>query len=104
MSKGNEILGVRLKTARTEAALSQKELGIMAGLDEFVAGPRINRYEGGIHKADYLIAQRLAEVLDLPTAYFYTEEDSLAELIQLYHRMSNKKKAELLRSAKTMQG
>lgn len=102
MSKGNEILGLRLKTARTEAALSQKELGIMAGLDEFVAGPRINRYEGGIHKADYQIAQRLAEVLDVPTAYFYAEDDALAELMLLYHRMSGKKKTEMLKSAKTM--
>jgi transcriptional regulator with XRE-family HTH domain len=103
MSNGNEIWGMRLKKARLSAALSQKQLGIQAGLDEFVAGTRINRYEGGVHKADYQIAQRLAEVLDVPTAYFYAEDDVLAELMLIYHRLGGKKKSELLKVAKGLQ-
>ena len=59
--------------------MSQKAFGIAAGLDRFVASTRINRYELGVHKADFLITQRLAEVLDIHVAYFYTEDDHLAE-------------------------
>lgn len=41
----NTVFGGRLKEARLRAGLSQKSLGIAAGLDPFVAGTRINRYE-----------------------------------------------------------
>lgn len=102
MSKGNENWGLRLKEARLSAGLSQKQLGIQAGLDEFVASPRINRYELGIHKADYQTVQRLSNVLNIPTGYFYTEEDSLAELMLIYHRLNSKKKTELLKIAKDL--
>lgn len=92
VSNANEIWGRRLKEARTAAGLSQKQLGIQAGLDPFVASTRINRYELGVHKADYRIAQQLAAILQIPTGYFYTEDDSLAELMVAYHRMSAKGK------------
>lgn len=103
MSKGNETWGRRLKEARLDAGLSQKQLGMKSGLDEFVASPRINRYELGVHKADYLIAQRLADVLNIPTSYFYTEDDTLAEIILIYHRLGSRKKNELLRVVKGLQ-
>jgi transcriptional regulator with XRE-family HTH domain len=97
MSLGNEIWGKRLKEARLAAGLSQKQLGIMAGLDPFVASPRINRYELGIHKADFKIAQRLAEILIVPASYFYTEEDDLAEIVLIYHRSTKKKRNALIK-------
>jgi transcriptional regulator with XRE-family HTH domain len=102
MSNGNEIWARRLKEARTISNLSQKQLGIQAGLDEFVASTRINRYELGVHKADYQTAQRLAAVLKIPTSYFYTEDDSLAQLILLYFRANVRRKAELLKIAKEL--
>lgn len=37
----------RLKEARLEAGLSQKRLGIAAGVDEFVVSARMNQYETG---------------------------------------------------------
>ncbi|WP_105648496.1 helix-turn-helix domain-containing protein [Cronobacter dublinensis] len=61
--------------------LSQKKLGILAGIDEFVASARINRYEKGVHQASIEIARKLAEALAVPLAYFYTEDDELAELL-----------------------
>ncbi|MDF7666277.1 helix-turn-helix transcriptional regulator [Orbaceae bacterium ESL0727] len=79
----------RLKQARLNKKLSQKQLGILAGIDEFVASARINRYEKGIHEADLGTAGRLAEVLDAPLAYFYATEDELALLIQQWYE--NKK-------------
>ncbi len=102
MSNVNEIWGRRLKEARTAAGLSQKQLGIQAGLDPFVASPRINRYELGVHKADYKIVQRLAQILGVPSAYFYAEDDALADLMVIYHRLPAKKKAELTKAARKL--
>jgi transcriptional regulator with XRE-family HTH domain len=65
MSNGNEIFGMRLKTLRLASGLSQKQLGIQSGIDEFVASTRINRYEQAVHRADYSIAQRLADTLNV---------------------------------------
>ena len=103
MSYSNATWGRRLKEARMASELSQKQLGIQAGLDQFVASTRINRYELGIHKADYQIAQRLADVLDIPTGYFYTEDDALADLMLVYHRLTNRKKNDLLKLAKKIE-
>jgi transcriptional regulator with XRE-family HTH domain len=102
MSNGNEVWGRRLKEIRMGMKLSQKQLGIQAGLDPFVASTRINRYELGVHKADYKIAQRLAEILLVPTSYFYTEDDQLAEIMLIYHRSNQKKKKELLKAAREL--
>lgn len=101
MEHANELWGRRLREIRTESGMSQKALGIAAGLDQFVASTRINRYELGVHKADFLIALRLAEVLNVPAAYFYTEDDHLAELVVAYHRAGVRKKASILKAART---
>jgi len=76
----------RLKEARTNAGLSQKELGIKAGVDEFSASARLNQYERGTHSPDYSIIKSIADVLGVPTAYFFAEEDELAELILQFKR------------------
>ncbi|AMO95536.1 hypothetical protein CFter6_2870 [Collimonas fungivorans] len=102
MSNSNEIWGRRLKEARIAAGLSQKQLGIQAGLDEFVASPRINRYELGVHKADYRIVQNLSKILSVPTGYFYTEEDNLAELMLTFHRLPSRKKNDVIKFVRTL--
>lgn len=102
MSNSNEIWGRRLKEARIAAGLSQKQLGIQAGLDQFVASPRINRYELGVHKADYRIVQNLSKILNVPTGYFYTEEDNLAELMLTFHRLSAKKRNEIIKLTRAL--
>jgi len=75
----------RLKEARLRRRLSQKQLGIEAGLDEFVASTRINRYELAVHAPDYPMSVRLAKVLDVPVAYLYCDSDELAKLLLAYH-------------------
>lgn len=102
MSKGNEVWGKRLKEARLARGLSQKQLGILAGLDPFVASTRINRYELGIHRADSNISTKLAEVLGIPLAYFYTDDDRLAEFILIYHQLPLKAKSALLKTAQKL--
>lgn len=80
----NSPLPKRLKEARIAAKLSQKELGIAAGIDRFSASPRINQYETGKHTPDFLTLKKLATVLSLPTAFFYAEEDDLAKIIKSF--------------------
>lgn len=86
----------RLKTARLRAKLSQRQLGIAAGIDEFSASPRINQYERGKHTPDFHTAERLAKVLGCPTTYLYTREDDLAELILLWADLSERQRRRLL--------
>lgn len=90
MSDADEQWGARLKQARLAAGLSQKMLGIEAGIDAFVASTRINRYELGIHKPDLLTVRRLAEVLKVPMAFFYADtDDEIAELLFKYSRATD---------------
>lgn len=76
----------RLREAREFAGLSQRNLGIEAGLDDFVASTRVNRYETGVHQPDLQTLERLAQVLDVPVAYLYAEDDQLAAVILRFHR------------------
>jgi transcriptional regulator with XRE-family HTH domain len=87
----------RLKEARQAAGLSQKGLGIAAGIDEFVASTRINRYEQGVHEADAVTLANLAKVLDVPLAYFYAKDDRLARMILTFEKLSAKDQEKLLR-------
>lgn len=77
----------RLKQERLAKGLSQKGLGIAAGIDEFVASTRINRYENGIHEADLATSHRLAQVLEISPSYFYEEDDALAEIILTHKKI-----------------
>ncbi|PVZ81178.1 transcriptional regulator [Serratia sp. S1B] len=90
----------RLKQARLAKGLSQKQLGISAGIDEFVASTRINRYEKGIHEASIDVIQQLALVLEVPLAYFYAADDLLAELILTFQVLSPEEKREVLAEVK----
>lgn len=82
----------RLREAREALGISQRTLGIQAGLDEFVASARVNRYETGVHQPDLLTLQRLAKVLGQPEAYFYAEDDELAQLIKDFKRQGKHKR------------
>ncbi|WP_027490010.1 MULTISPECIES: helix-turn-helix transcriptional regulator [Rhodanobacter] len=82
----------RLREAREAYGISQRALGIEAGLDEFVASTRVNRYETGVHQPDLQTLQRLAAILKLPVAYFYAEDDELAQLIANFKGRSKSKR------------
>lgn len=93
MSEADKQWGSRLKQARVAAGLSQKQLGIQAGIDQFVASTRINRYELGVHKPDYLTAQNLARVLGVSAAFLYAPEDEIAFLLFRYCQASKPERA-----------
>jgi transcriptional regulator with XRE-family HTH domain len=82
----------RLREAREAYGISQRNLGIEAGLDDFVASTRVNRYETGVHQPDLQTLQRLANVLGLPVAYFYAEDDELAHLIKEFKGSGKRKR------------
>ena len=75
------VFSTRLRAARLRRGLTQMQLGVLAQIDEYSASARINQYERGKHLPDFNTAERLAEVLGVPTPYFYTRDDTLANLI-----------------------
>ena len=87
----------RLKEARLRGQLSQKELGIQAGLDPFVASTRINRYELGVHEPDMATIERLATALAFPTAYLFADDDRLARMILAFEQLPAAEKDRLLK-------
>jgi len=89
-------VAARLREARTAAGLSQRELGVRAGLDPSVASPRVNQYERGKHTPDTSTLAKLGEVLEVPVAYFFASDDDLAELITTFHRLSLTRKRRLM--------
>jgi len=86
--EGKSTFAKRLREAREAIGISQKQLGITAGIDQFVASARINQYERGKHIPDLLTAQRLASQLRVPVSYLYEPYDNLAELIRLAGHLS----------------
>ena len=91
------VITKRLLEARLASGLSQKKLGIAAGIDEFSASPRINQYERGVHVPDFSTIERLASVLKVPVPYFYTRDDDLAKLILRYGQLDAAGKDEMMK-------
>jgi len=91
----------RLKTAREMKERSQKQVGIDAGLDPFVASTRINRYELGVHQPDLATVKRLADALDVPPAYLFASDERLARMILAFDKLSAGEKDQLLRRLDT---
>lgn len=85
--EGKTTFARRLKEAREAIGVSQKQLGILAGIDQFVASARINQYERGKHVPDPLTAKRLAGVLKVPASFLYEPNDDLATLLLLAARL-----------------
>lgn len=84
-----------MREARRRAGLPQDRLGVEIGLDESTASARISRYESGIHEPPYATAAKLAEVLKVPTAFFYAEQDELAYLVKTWGEMTDDERARL---------
>ena len=75
------LFGHRLRCARKLLGLSQDRLGVLIGLDEHTASARISRYETGAHEPPIKTARLLAQVLGVPLAYLYCDDNRIAELI-----------------------
>ncbi|WP_235186562.1 helix-turn-helix domain-containing protein [Dyella japonica] len=82
------------------AGLSQRVLGINAGLEPSVASARINQYERSTHMPGVGTLANLGLVLDVPLPYFYAEDDALAMCILAFHRGSGAQRRQLVHLAK----
>lgn len=83
----SSLFGRRLRDARSRAGIPQDKLGVSIGLDEGSSSARMSRYETGVHEPPYSIAQSLAKVLKVPVAYFYCDDDRLAEFLIHYQAL-----------------
>lgn len=90
------VLAQRLKEARQLAGMSQEKLGIEAGLDPMSASTRMNRYELGKRVPDPDLVARLAVVLHAPATYFYAVDDTEADLLLKFHRLSKAQRASVV--------
>ena len=93
---GVSIVAKRLKEARLNAGISQKQLGIKAGIDEFSASARINQYERGKHMPDLQTLTHLAAVMHVPVPYFYCQDAELADLIVKFSSLGKAQRKRLL--------
>lgn len=48
----------------------------------------MSRYETGVHEPPFLIVVKLAQTLRVPTAYFYCDDDDLADVVLAWGRLS----------------
>ena len=96
------VIGKRLKEARSRLGLSQERLGILAGIDEMSVSARMSQYERGVHTPGYPLAERFAEVLEVPIEYIYAKDDATAELLLYFHRLSAEDKARVVEVAKNI--
>src|SRR4249920_1516182 len=95
------VVAKRLREARLRAGLSQRRLGILSGIDEFTASPRINQYERGKHTPEYGTAERLARVFEVPTAYLYCREADLAEWVLTYTRLPGAVRQSIIKKSRS---
>ncbi|MGZ4955089.1 MAG: helix-turn-helix domain-containing protein [Methylobacter sp.] len=93
----------RLKEARIRTGVSQKKLGILAGIDEFSSSARINQYEKGKHAPDFPMAKRLAAVLNIPTSYLYEADDDIASMLMLYYQLNDEERKKVLEEIRAVQ-
>ncbi|HCH33065.1 MAG TPA: hypothetical protein DE045_08985, partial [Oceanospirillaceae bacterium] len=73
----------RLKQARIQCNISQRSLGIAAGIDTASASARMNQYERGKHVPDYDTLCKLAQVLGVPVPYFYANDDEAGFMLDM---------------------
>lgn len=93
----------RLKEARRKSGISQKNLGILAGIDEFSASARMNQYEKGKHSPDFAMTRRLATVLSVPCSYFYEDNDEIAAMLLLYYNLDDSGRKRIMEQIASMQ-
>ena len=93
----------RLKATRKAQKMTLEKLGVAIGLDESCASTCISRYEHGVHAVEPNTAERIAQVLDVPLAYFYANSEEMAELTQIFDHLNAEKQQQLLDYARGLQ-
>ncbi|OWG17678.1 hypothetical protein KDK82_1154 [Delftia sp. K82] len=77
-----------MRAQREALQWSQEKVGVLIGIDESSSRARISRYELGTHEPPVKTARQIAEVLNVPLAYLYCEDDEIAELLLVLFKLS----------------
>lgn len=77
----SNVVGRRMRARREALQWSQEKVGVLIGIDESSSRARISRYELGTHEPPVKTARHIAEVLGVPLAYLYCEDDETANLL-----------------------
>ncbi|MBE4082658.1 helix-turn-helix domain-containing protein [Vibrio sp. 1640] len=88
--------------ARKKAGITQKNLGVIIGMDEGSASGRMNHYEKGRHTPDISTLKKMAEALGVPLNYFFCEDDDSAELACLIAKLNETDKKNLIQHIKSL--
>lgn len=88
----------RLREARLRFGIAQDRLGVMIGLDEGCSSARMSRYENGVHEPPFPIIESIAKLLKVPVAYFFCEDDRLAEIMRTYSSASEEERQAMFES------
>jgi len=94
----------RLNEAIERVGISQRNVGIRSGIDPSVGRSRVNHYCTGRHVPNFSVLERMAAVLKVPVAYFYTPDDDLARLLASYHLLPARARKELARTLERLLG
>ncbi len=90
MRKPQTLFGRRLRQARLQTDISQKQLGLKIGLDDGVASARMNQYEVGSHSPKFTTAVKIAEALNVPTSFFFEDNEEIAELVINFAKLNSR--------------
>jgi transcriptional regulator with XRE-family HTH domain len=82
----------RLREARLRSGIAQDRLGVMIGLDEGCSSARMSRYENGVHEPPFPVIESIAHFLKVPVAYFFCDDDRLAEIMRIYSSENEKER------------
>ena len=85
----SNVVGRRMRARREALQWSQEKVGVLIGIDESQSRARISRYELGTHEPPVKTARQIAEVLGVPLAYLYCEDDKVAELLLTLRKLSS---------------
>lgn len=94
----------RLNEAIERVGISQRNLGVRCGIDPSVASSRVNHYCTGRHVPNFSVLARMAVVLKVPVAYFYTPDDDMARLLVSYYLLPARARKELARTSERLLG
>ncbi|WP_045048078.1 helix-turn-helix domain-containing protein [Rouxiella chamberiensis] len=86
----------RLRQARKKAGISQKDLGVKAGMDEGSASGRMNHYEKGRHAPDIETLRKIGTILNVPLSYFFCEDELSAEMVTLFQDLNENEKNNII--------
>ncbi|MDR7295845.1 transcriptional regulator with XRE-family HTH domain [Pelomonas aquatica] len=98
---GLPVFARRFVQARERAGMTPEQVAVAAEIED-AASVRMSQYQRGVHTPRFSIAQNLAKALDVPVEYFYSPDDQTAELLLLWHALSEAERGQLLKSLEAL--